>query len=89
MELIWRDEHLVWDPAKYGHIYSVSLPYTHVWYPKVRLANPYSSSLAIDSNDPMDVRATSSGDMYFYPAGIFDFNCEVKASQFPFDEQVR
>ena len=57
MELIWRDENLVWDPAKYGHIYTITFPYTQIWHPKVRIANPDSSSLALDPDDPMDARA--------------------------------
>ena len=36
----------------------------------------------------MDARAAANGDIFFYPSGIFDFNCEIKANQFPFDEQV-
>jgi len=87
-QVIWRDENLVWNPAKYGHTHTINIPFSSIWYPNLRLMDPYTTDVVINPNDVLDVTLTPKGYIVFFPYGNFDFVCTIDVEKFPFDEQV-
>ncbi|XP_052778131.1 neuronal acetylcholine receptor subunit alpha-6-like [Mya arenaria] len=88
LELIWKDEELVWDPADFNYIYSMMVPVSEVWYPPLIIGNPDTTATAFKVEDRSCVRLSQDGTISFYPSGVYSVNSPLDSKYYPFDKQT-
>ncbi|XP_052778014.1 acetylcholine receptor subunit beta-like [Mya arenaria] len=88
LELIWKDEELVWKPDDYNYIYSMMVPISDVWYPPLFIGNPDTTTTAFKVEDRSYVRLSSDGTISFYPSGVYSVNSPLDSKYYPFDKQT-
>ncbi|KER27170.1 LOW QUALITY PROTEIN: hypothetical protein T265_13838 [Opisthorchis viverrini] len=82
----WKDYNLIWDPADYDGISSVTVPSSYLWLPDIALYNYADERLS--ERRPCEVRVYSDGTVFWGPMAIFKSMCSVEIRNFPFDRQL-
>ncbi len=82
---VWKDNGMVWNPAKYGGVEYVSLPVDKLWTPDIVLYNYADTRL----EDKRKVHAIIyyDGRVKWIPPSIFKSTCQVDIEVFPYDSQ--
>ncbi|NP_001267746.1 ligand-gated ion channel 4-like precursor [Aplysia californica] len=83
---IWTDYNLRWDPAKYGGIKVLRLPYDEVWKPDILLHNNAEVSTFVSSTSS-NLIVTNDGNVTWFSMVIFKSSCSINVRYFPFDAQ--
>ncbi|CAG5131903.1 unnamed protein product, partial [Candidula unifasciata] len=83
---IWTDFNLRWDPAKYGGIKVLRLPYEEVWKPDVLLHNNADVS-TYESSISSNLIVSNDGNVTWFSMVIFKSSCSINVRYFPFDAQ--
>ncbi|BHF84059.1 Neuronal acetylcholine receptor subunit alpha-7 [Sparganum proliferum] len=86
IDMNWEDYHFRWNPASFGNITSLNLPYNTVWRPDVLLYN--CADEKFDRLYPTNVVIRHTGMMQWLPPGLFKSTCNMNILWFPFDEQT-
>ncbi|CAG5127639.1 unnamed protein product, partial [Candidula unifasciata] len=83
---IWTDFSLRWDPAKYGGIKVLRLPYDEVWKPDILLHN-YADVSTFVSSISSNLIVSNDGNVTWFSMVIFKSSCSINVRYFPFDAQ--
>ncbi|KAM3929969.1 acetylcholine receptor subunit gamma [Leptodactylus fuscus] len=85
VEMQWTDYRLNWNPAEYGGIEITRIPSTMVWLPDIGLANNVDGTfnIALYTN----TLVSYDGSMYWLPPAIYQSDCPIVVTYFPFDWQ--
>ncbi|CAL1537662.1 unnamed protein product [Lymnaea stagnalis] len=83
---IWTDYNLRWDPAKYGGIKVLRLPFDEIWKPDILLHNNADVS-AFVSSISSNLIVTNDGNVTWFSMVIFKSSCSINVRYFPFDAQ--
>lgn len=81
----WRDERLVWDPAKYGDIEKIVFPSSHLWIPSLQLLN--GIAIHNDYDNFNDCKLNYNGNISCSSDFIFKTICSVNLKHWPYDMQ--
>lgn len=84
---VWQDQSLIWDPKDYNYVYSLVLPVSSIWYPKLALVNP-SGKVNRPVEDWLIARVYQSGWIVLIPVKLFQTSCPIDVTYYPFDTQV-
>ncbi|KAK3584819.1 hypothetical protein CHS0354_006235 [Potamilus streckersoni] len=87
LTISWNDYYLQWTPATYGELTSTFIPQDNVWKPDISLQNGVSELKGLGSTS-LFVYVLSNGSVYWDPVGIFESNCGIDITYFPFDIQT-
>ncbi|XP_047736042.1 acetylcholine receptor subunit alpha-1-A-like [Hyalella azteca] len=86
MIMLWWDWHLKWNPAEFGGVKELRVPYTSVWYPDIILYNTaesdYESSIL---NTYVIIDYTGRVELVSH--ALLSSICDVQVDYFPFDQQ--
>uniref|UniRef100_A0A914HN35 Uncharacterized protein n=1 Tax=Globodera rostochiensis TaxID=31243 RepID=A0A914HN35_GLORO len=82
----WTDRKLAWDPADYGGVSVLYVPYEMIWVPDIVLINNAKGTF----NITIDTKATlhPNGCVVWEPPAIYKSLCQIDIQWFPFDEQI-
>ncbi|XP_075056696.1 acetylcholine receptor subunit gamma [Mixophyes fleayi] len=85
VEMQWKDYRLNWNPDEYSGIKIARIPSTMVWLPDVGLENNIDGTfnIALYTN----TLVSSDGSVYWLPPAIYQSNCPIVVTYFPFDWQ--
>ncbi|XP_073529222.1 acetylcholine receptor subunit gamma [Phyllobates terribilis] len=85
VEMQWIDYRLSWKPEEHGGIETTRIPSTMVWLPDIGLENNVDGifNIALYTN----TLVSYDGSMYWLPPAIYQSNCPVVVTYFPFDWQ--
>lgn len=81
----WFDRKLSWNPANYGGVSVIYVPYEMIWVPDIVLYNNADSNYNITINTKATLH--HSGNVTWEPPAIFKSLCHIDIQWFPFDEQ--
>ncbi|XP_061169571.1 neuronal acetylcholine receptor subunit alpha-3-like [Saccostrea echinata] len=84
--ILWNDEFLVWDKQQYSNISSIELKTNDIWWPTISLGNPVGDFETFE-NPYKIFRVSSSGDIVWFPGGLYSVVCELNLKKYPFDTQ--
>ncbi|ESO07237.1 hypothetical protein HELRODRAFT_76547, partial [Helobdella robusta] len=88
MQMVWRDEFIVWNMTQYNLTYVV-VNAKDIWYPDLIIRNSADSVYGdIFDNNKYRVPIYSDGSVYFYTAGQTKTFCLLNTFYFPFDNQT-
>lgn len=85
----WKDEHLVWDPEKFGGITKLVFGYREIWTPEITHWNSFDSKSYISrtfDRQSMDVK--NDGTVEWFPSATFKSHCSLDLRDFPADTQT-
>ncbi|XP_066458690.1 acetylcholine receptor subunit gamma isoform X2 [Eleutherodactylus coqui] len=85
VEMQWIDYRLSWNPVEYDGIKITRIPSTMVWLPDIGLENNVDGifDIALYAN----TLVSHDGSIYWLPPAIYQSNCPVVVTYFPFDWQ--
>ena len=86
MEVTWRDDFLIWVPAKYGGVTTINVPNTKLWLPDLALLDVYDSPTDLGQEDGRAV-VDQYGNVTIWPYKMYTVGCKIKIRHFPFDVQ--
>ncbi|XP_062616770.1 neuronal acetylcholine receptor subunit alpha-7-like [Saccostrea cucullata] len=87
LRILWNDEFLVWNKEQYSNISSIEFKTNDIWWPTIALGNPVGDFETFQ-NPYKIFRVSSSGDIEWYPAGLYSVVCELNLKKYPFDTQT-
>ncbi|CAC5358264.1 CHRNA6 [Mytilus coruscus] len=87
LDIIWTDEHLVWDRAAYNDIDAIFVLQNTIWKPDIVLKNGFSKFEELGGSFYY-VRVRSDGRTFWYPYHVFESQCSIDVTFYPFDEQT-
>ncbi|KZS21322.1 Nicotinic acetylcholine receptor alpha7 [Daphnia magna] len=85
LNLDWRDQNLIWNPANYSGVKDVRIPPNRIWKPDILLYN--SADEGFDNTFQTNVVVRHNGSCNYIPPGIFKSTCKIDITWFPFDDQ--
>ncbi|XP_057371245.1 acetylcholine receptor subunit alpha-type acr-16-like [Daphnia carinata] len=85
LNLDWRDQNLIWNPANYSGVKDVRIPPNRIWKPDILLYN--SAHEGFDNTFQTNVVVRHNGSCNYIPPGIFKSTCKIDITWFPFDDQ--
>ncbi|KAL8613097.1 hypothetical protein ACOMHN_035038 [Nucella lapillus] len=80
----WIDPKLRWEPAKYGNVSVIRLPYNSIWLPDIVL---YNSAHITSESVSTNVIVTNDGNVTWLSMVILKSSCSINVKYFPFDTQ--
>ncbi|XP_062616765.1 acetylcholine receptor subunit beta-type acr-2-like, partial [Saccostrea cucullata] len=83
----WNDEFLVWNKQEHSNISSIDLKTMDIWWPTIALGNPVGDFETFQNPFKM-FHVSSSGDVKWFPGGLYSVRCELNLKKYPFDEQT-
>ncbi|XP_048741565.2 neuronal acetylcholine receptor subunit beta-2-like [Ostrea edulis] len=86
LTLKWRDEFLTWDPSAFP-VYRLMLPQTLVWKPDLVLKNGFTEFKELGGSF-YNILLALSGDVIWKPYQVFQSQCSIDVTYFPFDTQT-
>ncbi|XP_062610610.1 neuronal acetylcholine receptor subunit alpha-7-like [Saccostrea cucullata] len=87
LRISWNDEFLVWNKQEHSNISTIEFKTNDIWWPTIALGNPVGEFETFQN--PFKIfRVSSSGDIEWYPAGLYSVTCELNLKKYPFDEQT-
>ncbi|KAK7096103.1 acetylcholine receptor subunit alpha-like [Littorina saxatilis] len=87
MDVVWKDEYLVWEPAEYANITDLLLPQTTIWLPDLIVSNDVRS-LNFFGTDRTQAHLRYDGTVTWQPDFLRETGCNVDIFKYPFDSQV-
>ncbi|CAC5384720.1 unnamed protein product [Mytilus coruscus] len=82
----WKDELLTWSPRDYGGIRQIDVPQNLIWKPEIFLTNSFKDFKSIES-ETISARITFKGDVIWIRYQMFETNCFIDLTNYPFDIQ--
>ncbi|CAG7728326.1 unnamed protein product, partial [Allacma fusca] len=82
----WNDDHMKWDPARYGNITTMHFATNEVWKPDISVYNNYDSD--IDHFKNARIIAYSTGNLLWVPPATFKVRCVANLRRWPYDTQT-
>ncbi|KAK7486197.1 hypothetical protein BaRGS_00022520 [Batillaria attramentaria] len=80
----WIDPKLRWEPAKYGNVSVIRIPYDSLWLPDIVL---YNSAHITSESVSTNVIVTAGGNVTWLSMVIVKSSCDIDVKYFPFDTQ--
>ena len=84
--LSWFDDGLKWDPSDYNDTNYIIVSQKEVWKPDLALDNGVNKINQL-GNDFINVYVESDGLVTWYPSEVFETQCQIDITYFPFDTQ--
>ncbi|CAG7833103.1 unnamed protein product, partial [Allacma fusca] len=84
--LYWNDDHMKWDPARYGNITTMHFAANEVWQPDISVYNNYDSD--IDHFRNTRVIGYSFGKLVWVPPATLKVGCVANLRRWPYDTQT-
>lgn len=85
----WKDEHLVWDPDKFGGITKLVFGFREIWTPEIIHWNSFDSKSYIARTfDRQSIDVKSDGTVEWFPTATFKSHCPLDLKDFPTDTQT-
>ncbi|XP_064626377.1 acetylcholine receptor subunit alpha-1-B-like [Lineus longissimus] len=88
LEVRWKDYELTWKPEDFGGLMHVTIPGKNTWVPDIGQINSLEGQFDF-SKDEQNIRLIlfHTGEIRWYPAGVYKAGCQLDLTYFPFDEQ--
>ncbi|KAK8398928.1 hypothetical protein O3P69_004199 [Scylla paramamosain] len=83
----WQDKFMKWDPADYGGIKTIRVPYEKIWFPDIILQNTASASYE-DGVLNTNAIIYYTGEVELTSHAVLDSICIMDVQWYPFDEQT-
>ncbi|CAC5370275.1 CHRNA6 [Mytilus coruscus] len=87
LDVIWWDEQLVWDRAAYNDIYDMLVLQDTIWKPDIVLKNGFYKFEELGGSFYY-VLVKHDGRISWYPYHVFESQCSMDVTFYPFDEQT-
>ncbi|XP_048740424.2 neuronal acetylcholine receptor subunit beta-2-like [Ostrea edulis] len=86
LTLEWRDEFLTWNQSEF-RAYRMMLPQTSIWKPDLVLKNGFTEFKELGGSF-YNILLTYTGDVIWRPYQVFESQCSIDVTYFPFDTQT-
>ncbi|XP_063448085.1 neuronal acetylcholine receptor subunit alpha-6-like [Mytilus trossulus] len=87
LNLIWWDEQLVWNRSANNDIYDILVLQDTIWKPDIVLKNGFHQFEELGGSFYY-VRVENDGLVFWYPYHVFESQCSIDVTFYPFDEQT-
>ncbi|CAC5370281.1 CHRNA6 [Mytilus coruscus] len=87
LDVIWWDDQLVWDRATNNDIYYMLVLQDTVWKPDIVLKNGFHKFEELGGSFYY-VRVKYDGRISWYPYHVFESQCSIDVTFYPFDDQT-
>ncbi|CAG2247645.1 CHRNA6 [Mytilus edulis] len=87
LKVSWIDELLVWDSAAYNDIEFISVLQDNIWKPDFVLKNGFQDFKELGGSFYY-ILVDSDGWVTWYPYHVFENECSIDVTYYPFDEQT-
>ncbi|VDI17815.1 Hypothetical predicted protein, partial [Mytilus galloprovincialis] len=87
LDVIWWDDQLVWDRATYNDIYYMLVLQDTVWKPDLVLKNGFHKFEELGGSFYY-VRIKYDGRISWYPYHVFESQCSINVTFYPYDKQT-
>ncbi|OWF41383.1 Neuronal acetylcholine receptor subunit alpha-10 [Mizuhopecten yessoensis] len=86
IRMFWTDCQLTWDPAAFGDLGNIVVPFKYMWVPDLTLYD--STADVFPGYDGYRVNIYSDGSVYYNFPTIIQSRCLVNVERFPYDTQT-
>ncbi|XP_060062771.1 acetylcholine receptor subunit beta-type unc-29-like [Ylistrum balloti] len=87
LTLEWHDAFLTWNKKDFNNISYIYMPQNEVWKPDVSLNNGFNKLREL-GDEVIQVTIMHTGNIVWRPFEVFETNCDIDITKFPFDTQV-
>lgn len=87
LSFVWQDDLISWNTSDYKGIMSVTVPQEKIWLPEIVVDNSVKEYKKFGS-DGFLVEIENNGTIYWEPGDIFQTQCSLDITKYPFDTQI-